>query len=129
MGACYVLSESAARRISQSSARNVTSPTREQKQWFLFDTTKMPNGNVWYAQIPVRCNTLHAIIKTNHSLGVTTATRQTGLEGIRTYKRVGKDQKKTILNVAPNDEELCRGKPRLKQPYATRHQAIERASH
>ena len=102
---------------------------------FYLTPLKNPKGNIWYSKVPVGHNTLSATVgrickqggltgfKTNHSLRVTNATRlfQSGMDeqlimsntghrsvdGVRSYKRIGEDQKKAIsqvLNSATNGE-------------------------
>ena len=103
---------------------------------FYLTPLKYPRGNVWYGKTPIGHNKLDTTAKrickavgivgykTNHSLGVTTATRlfqkgveeqlimsRTGhrsVEGVRTYKRIGDEQREMlsdILNEATNGEE------------------------
>ena len=110
-------------------------PLEAKTDAFYLTPLKKPKGNVWYGQTPIGHNTLDTTVsrickaagivgyKTNHSLRVTTATRlfqkgveeqlimaRTGhrsLEGVRTYKRIGDEQREmmsNVLNEATNGE-------------------------
>ena len=109
-----------------SSSRHSMLPTPLQKV----------KGDTWYSKVPVGHNTLSQTVgrlckqagisgyKTNHSLRVTSATRlfQSGIDeqlimshtghrsvdGVRSYKRISEEQKKTIssvLNLAYHDDD------------------------
>ena len=110
-------------------------PSEAKNDAFYLTLLKKPKGNVWYGKTPIGHNTLNSTVsrickavgitgyKTNHSLRLTTATQlfqkgveeqlimsRTGhrsVEGVRTYKRIGDEQKQIldILNEATNAEE------------------------
>ena len=101
-------------------------PNRPDSSFYLKPLVK-PKGDIWYAAVPVGHNTLDKTVarmcsaagiigfKTNHSLRVTLATRlfkegvdeqlimaKTGhrsTDGVRSYKRVSKEQMELISNV------------------------------
>ncbi len=120
-------------------------PSEAKGDAFYLTPLKKTKGSVWYSKTPIGHNTLNATVsrvckaagvtgyKTNHSLRVTTATRlfqkgveeqlimsRTGhrsVEGVRTYKRIGDDQRQMmsdILNEATNAEEEIPSSKRMK---------------
>ena len=118
---------------------------------FYLTSLKLPRDDTWYSKLPIRHNTLSKTVarlccsagitgfKTNHSLRVTTAThlfhsgadeqlimshtRHRSIDGVRTYKRESKDQKRSmssVLNAASNGKPIpfevgARKKPKLDQ--------------